>query len=205
MWETLMAAPWEVLSETRERPPPMSKTSMAGPLGGAVGDLGARPTPMLETSMAGPLGGTDGDPRASTTNVRDIDGGPLGRHCRRPESATTYVRDIDGGPLGRRCHISGITHHLCQRHLWWAPLEALTEIWERPPPLLETSMVGPLGGAIGDPKAHHLCRRCQWRAPWEALMEIWERPLPMTKTSMAGPPIRHWWRSGSAHHLSGRL
>jgi hypothetical protein len=33
--------PWEALAETRERLSPMSKTSMAGPLGGGVGGLGA--------------------------------------------------------------------------------------------------------------------------------------------------------------------
>jgi hypothetical protein len=57
-------APWEVLSETRECPPPMSKTSIAGPLGGAVGD-----------------------PGAPTTYVKDFDGGPPGKRYRRPGSA----------------------------------------------------------------------------------------------------------------------
>jgi hypothetical protein len=58
MSETSMVSPWEVLSETRERPPPMSETSMAAPLRGAVGD-----------------------PGAPTTYVGDVDGGPPKRRC----------------------------------------------------------------------------------------------------------------------------
>jgi hypothetical protein len=80
---------------------------------------------------------------------------------------------------------------------------------ERPPPMSETLMTGPLGGAIGDPRActtyvgdidggplgrrcqrpgstHNLCRRRRWRAPWEALLETPERPPPMSETSMVG-------------------
>jgi hypothetical protein len=51
-----MAGPLEALTETRERPPPKS-----------------------ETSMAGPLGGCDRDPRVPTTYVGDVYGGPPGR------------------------------------------------------------------------------------------------------------------------------
>jgi hypothetical protein len=40
-------APLEVLLETRKCPPPMSKTSMAAPLRGAVRDSGA-PTTYVE-------------------------------------------------------------------------------------------------------------------------------------------------------------
>jgi hypothetical protein len=68
-------APWVALSETRERPPPMS-----------------------ETSMVPPLGGIDGDPEVPTTYVRDVDGGPLGGAVRDTGSPTTYVKDVDGGP-----------------------------------------------------------------------------------------------------------
>jgi hypothetical protein len=65
--------------EIRERPPPMSETSMADPLGGTVGDPRA-PPPMSETSMVGPLGGAVIYPGSHTTYVRDIYGGPLWRH-----------------------------------------------------------------------------------------------------------------------------
>jgi hypothetical protein len=50
--------PWEAMPEIRERPPPMSKISIAGPLGGDAGD-----------------------PVAPSTYVEDVDGeppGPLG-------------------------------------------------------------------------------------------------------------------------------
>jgi hypothetical protein len=52
-----MAADLEALTKTRECPPPMSKTSMMGPLGGA-----------------------DENPGAPTTYVEDVDGRPLGGH-----------------------------------------------------------------------------------------------------------------------------
>jgi hypothetical protein len=48
--------PWEAVPEIWERPPPMSKTLMAGPLGGDVGD-----------------------PGAPTIYVKDVDGEPPGR------------------------------------------------------------------------------------------------------------------------------
>jgi hypothetical protein len=89
--------------ETRERPPPMSETSMAGPLGGVDGDRGApttyvrdiddspppwevlmetreHPPPMSETSMAIPLRGTIRDFGVPTTYVRDLDGRSPRRH-----------------------------------------------------------------------------------------------------------------------------
>jgi hypothetical protein len=47
MLKTSMAGPWEEISEIRERPPPMLKTSMMGPLRGDVGGLGA-PTTYVE-------------------------------------------------------------------------------------------------------------------------------------------------------------
>jgi hypothetical protein len=84
-------APREALSETRERPPSMSETSMGG------------------------LGGVVGDSRAPTTYVRDVDGGPLGGDVRDPRAATTYIRDVDGGPHGKRCQRAVSSHHLCQR------------------------------------------------------------------------------------------
>jgi hypothetical protein len=38
-----------------------------------------RPPPMSGTSMAGPLQGTDGDPGAPTFYVGEVDDGPPGR------------------------------------------------------------------------------------------------------------------------------
>jgi hypothetical protein len=61
--------------KVRERPPPILKTSMVGPLGGDDKDLGA-PTTYLEDVDGGPQGGDDKDPRAPTTYLEDIDGGP---------------------------------------------------------------------------------------------------------------------------------
>jgi hypothetical protein len=96
-----MVGPWAVLMETRERPPPMSETSMLGSLRGADGDPGA-PTTYIEDVDGGPLGDTDGDPKPLTTYVGDVDGGPLGGTDGDPGAPTTYVRDVDGGPPGRR-------------------------------------------------------------------------------------------------------
>jgi hypothetical protein len=83
---------------------------------------------MSETSMVGSLGGTDEDPRAPTTYVGDVDGQPPRRCYRRP----------------------GCAHHLCQRRQWGAPWEALMKTRKCPPPMSETSMVGPLGGSDED-------------------------------------------------------
>jgi hypothetical protein len=44
-------------------------------------------------------------------------------------------------------------HHQCKKHRQWSPWEAMLKIWEHPPSMQKTSMVGPLGGAIGDPGA----------------------------------------------------
>jgi hypothetical protein len=80
-----------------------------------------RPPPMSETLMVVPLGGADGDSGAPTTYVRDVDGGTLGGTDGDPGASTTYVGGVDGGP----------------------PWEALMETREHPPPMSETSMVGP--------------------------------------------------------------
>jgi hypothetical protein len=153
---------------------------------------------MSETSIAGPVGGVVGDPKAPTTYVGDVDGGPPRRPYWRPESAhylcrrhgwraprealsetqelpppmsemwivdpwealsetrehpPTYVGNVDGGPPRRHCQRPGISHHLCRRRGWRAPWEALSETQERPPPMSETLMMGPLEGAVGDPRA----------------------------------------------------
>jgi hypothetical protein len=87
--------------EIRERSPPISKTSMVGPLGGDAGGLGApstyleyidggppweamtevqeRSPPVLKMSMAEPLGGDDGHSVVPTTYPKDFDGGPPGK------------------------------------------------------------------------------------------------------------------------------
>jgi hypothetical protein len=66
-------------------------------------------------------------PTAATTGVGDVDGGPpegaAGRFGRATTGVTTGVGDVDGGPRGG---------------CYW-------QVWQRPPPELETSMVGPLG------------------------------------------------------------
>jgi hypothetical protein len=51
-----MAGPWEAMNETRERPPPI-----------------------LKTPMAGPIGGDDEGPGALNTYPKDLDGRPPGR------------------------------------------------------------------------------------------------------------------------------
>jgi hypothetical protein len=57
---TCHGGPREAIPEIREHPPSMSKTMMAGSLGGDVGDLGA-----------------------PTTYLEDVDGSPPGRRCQR--------------------------------------------------------------------------------------------------------------------------
>jgi hypothetical protein len=84
------------------------------------------------------------------------------------------VAMVFGGPPETHCRRPRSAHHLT----------------------LKCRMVGPLGGAVGDPGApdtyvrdidggphgrrcrrpgstHHLCRRRRWRSSWEALSEIW--------------------------------
>jgi hypothetical protein len=54
--------------------------------------------------------------------------GPLGGIARDPGAPATYIVDVDSGP----------------------PWEVMTEIRERPPPVLKISMASPLGGDNGD-------------------------------------------------------
>jgi hypothetical protein len=56
-----------------------------------------RPSPMLKTSMTGPLGGDTEGPGAPTTYIEDVDGGPLGGDAGGPGAPTTYVEDVDVG------------------------------------------------------------------------------------------------------------
>jgi hypothetical protein len=51
---------------------------MAGPLRGVARDR-EHPPPILKTSMAGPLGSDAGDPGRPTTYLEDVDGGLPGR------------------------------------------------------------------------------------------------------------------------------
>jgi hypothetical protein len=53
------------------------------------------PPPMSETSMVGPLGGSDEDLGVPTTYVKDVDGAPLGGADEDLGAPTTYVGDID--------------------------------------------------------------------------------------------------------------
>jgi hypothetical protein len=81
-----MGGPWEELTETREHPPPMSETSMVGPLGGDTEGPGVL-TSMQKVPMTGPLGGSAGGPRVLTIKAKNVDGGPHGGRCRRSGSA----------------------------------------------------------------------------------------------------------------------
>jgi hypothetical protein len=54
------------------------------------------------------------------------------------------------------------------------------KIREYPPPMLETSMAGPLGGGVRGPGVH----------------------TTYVGDIDGGPPGRCWWRSRSARHLS---
>jgi hypothetical protein len=73
-------------------------------------------------------------PAAATTEVEDVDNEPpWGVLAACPVATTTEIEDIDGGPPG-----------------WcWQ------QVWQRPPPNLKTSMVGPLWGAGGMSSSDH--------------------------------------------------
>jgi hypothetical protein len=66
-------------------------------------------------------------PAAATTDVEDIDGGPPGVLVVGLAAATIDVEDVDGRPPEGCCR----------------------DFRQRPPPKLETSMAGLLGGAGG--------------------------------------------------------
>jgi hypothetical protein len=68
------------------------------------------------------------------------------------------------------------------------PLGGGAEVQERPQPTQKTWMVGPLGGADGDPGAPTINaeKRRQW-APWEAVPEVRGCPPSTQKTSMVDP------------------
>jgi hypothetical protein len=73
-----MVGPWEAMSETQMRPPPIWMMSVVGPLRGEARDPGA-PTTYPDDVDGGPLTGDDGDPGVLTTYPEDVDGGPRGR------------------------------------------------------------------------------------------------------------------------------
>jgi hypothetical protein len=77
------------MTEIRELPPPILKTSMAGPLGGDDRDP-ERPPPILKMSMVGPLGDYAGSPGAPITYLGDIDGGPHWGFDIRPWTEVSY-------------------------------------------------------------------------------------------------------------------
>jgi hypothetical protein len=109
--------------------------------------------------------------------------GPWGLLSTGLAAATTGVLDVDGGPLGG-----------CYR-----------QVRQRPPPELETSMVGPLGVAGGRfDSGHHRSWRRRWRAPGGCCRQVWQWPPPELDTSTAGPLGGAGGRSGSGHHRSWR-
>jgi hypothetical protein len=67
-----MTAPWEAMPEVLEHPPPFLNTSMARPLRGDAGGLGA-----------------------PTTSLEDVDGGLLGGDAGGPEVPPIYLDDVD--------------------------------------------------------------------------------------------------------------
>jgi hypothetical protein len=71
-----------------------------------------RPPPILKTLMVGPLGGDAGGLGAPTTYLEDVNGLPLGGVDRVPRAPTTYPKNIDGKPPGRCCWRFRSTHHL---------------------------------------------------------------------------------------------
>jgi hypothetical protein len=151
------------------------------PLGGAVRDLGA-PTIYVKDDNGGPLGGTVGD---------------LG-------TPTMYVGDVDGGPPRRRCQRPGSAHHLCQRCRWWAPWEALSEIQEHPQPMLETSIVGPLGGADRDPGALTTYVEDVDAGPVGGAIGDLGAPTTYVGDVDGRPPRRRCQRPRNTHHLCQR-
>jgi hypothetical protein len=100
--------------------------------------------------MTGPVGGADEDPGPPTAYVRDVNGGPLGGGGGGPRALTINTKKFNGGSPGRWCRRSESTHNQSKKCRWRPPWEAVTETQERPPPLSETSMAGPMGGADGD-------------------------------------------------------
>jgi hypothetical protein len=112
------------------------------------------------------------------------------------EHPPSTLRNGDGEPPGRWCQISKTAHHQRKKHRRRAPWEAVAEIQERPPSTQKMSMVGPLGGNVGDLGAPTInarkhqwwtplgggardpgaptinARKHRWRPPWEVLSEI---------------------------------
>jgi hypothetical protein len=74
-----MVAPWEAVSEPRERPPSIQEMSTVGPLGGDTGDLGVPTIDAKKPRWWPPLGGDAGDSGVPTINARNVDGGSPGR------------------------------------------------------------------------------------------------------------------------------
>jgi hypothetical protein len=78
--------------EIWERPPPSCRMSRGGKKRAwwapweAVSEIRECPPPIFKTSMAVPLGGIDRDPGAPTTYLEDVDGRPHGKRCRRSVS-----------------------------------------------------------------------------------------------------------------------
>jgi hypothetical protein len=137
--------------------------------------------------------------------------GPLGVLLASPAAATTGVGDVDGEPPGGAVVRSGSSHHRSWRRRWRALREVLSagpaavttdvgevngrppmgcwrQVQQRPPPELETSMAGPLGGAGDRSDSGHYQRwRHRRRTPGWCCRQVRQRPPPELETSMAGP------------------
>jgi hypothetical protein len=188
----LTAGPREVSElEVYERPPSTLRNELTtSPLWGATGrsgrghhrswrrrwrgPWGVLPIcPAAATTEVGDIDGLAAGPVAGTTKVEGVDGGPPEGCCQGvgvlpagPAAATTKVGDVDGGPPRGCC-----------RH-----------VRQRPPPKLETSMAGPLGGAADmSCSGHHRSWRRQWQALWGLLAAGPTVATTEVGASMAGP------------------
>jgi hypothetical protein len=117
-----------------------------------------------------------------------------------PTATTTDVDDVDDEPPRGAVEISGSGHHRSWRRRWWAPWVVLAagpaaattdvenvddgapggccrDFRQRPPPILKTSMAGPLRGADGrSGNDHHQSWRHQWRAPGGCWQQVRQWP-----------------------------
>jgi hypothetical protein len=170
--------PWEALSEIWECPPPTQKMSMEGPVGGDAGDPGTLTINTKNVDGGPPWEATSEIREHSPSKQKMSTAGPLRGDAGDPGAPTINAKNVNGGPPGRQCRRSSSAHHQRKKHRRWSLGEAMLEIWERPPSMQETSMVGPLGGDVGDAGA----------------------PTINTRNIDGGPPGRRCWRSRSAHH-----
>jgi hypothetical protein len=100
-----MGSPWEELTETQEHPPPMSETSMVGPLGGNTGGPGVltsmQKVPMPEVRECSP------------SKQKMLMVGPMAVGARGLGALTINTKNNDGEPPERQFQMSGSVHHQC--------------------------------------------------------------------------------------------